>query len=236
MDGREREPGHALRPHLRPGGRPLLCQGAATVLPSSQYPQAGTRGWKGEPCTALLHGVCEYSLAPGPPLLGPPQSLAVVPGPQPSSLALSWAPGPGWGPTHWELAVCPVRSLAGGEEEALGPCTEEKVPGARTRAVVGGLRPYTEYRVTVTAGLGSLDLSSQGEVVARTGEGEMEGGTGAVFLCRDVTASQLGGQPGRPPHRGMEGQGGRLHGGAGGLSGLDIFYSSVARLGCLWEP
>ena len=177
MDGREREPGHALRPHLRAGGRPLLCEGAATVLPSSQSSQAGTRGWKGEPCTALLHGVCEYSLAPGPPLLGPPQSLAAVPGPQPSGLALSWAPGPGWGPTHWTIEVCPVRSLAGGEEGALGPCTEEKVPGARTQAVVVGLRPYTEYRVTVTAGLGSLDLSSQGEVVARTGEGEMEGET-----------------------------------------------------------
>ena len=41
--------------------------------------------------------------------------------------------------------------------------------------MVGGLRPYTEYRLTVTAGLGSLDLTSQGEVVARTGEAQLKG-------------------------------------------------------------
>ena len=108
--------------------------------------------------------MCEHHLTS--PVLHPPANLSVAPGPDPSSLALSWARGQGWGPTHWRATACPLRHLGG--PLVAANCTEVRVEGAATAAVVEGLEPYTEYRVAVTGQLGRSGLSREVEEVART--------------------------------------------------------------------
>ena len=93
--------------------------------------KAGRRGWKGEPCSALLYGVskffqkccfeselqvCEFVLPASTPLLDPPAKITLARGPDPkTSLNLSWSRRyeGGWGPTQWKVSACPLRSLAG---------------------------------------------------------------------------------------------------------------------------
>ena len=131
--------------------------------------QAGRRGWKGEPCSALLHGVCEYSLEESAPLLAAPQALTWVPSsPGSSSLALTWVPGPGWLPTHWTATACPLRHL-GGEEGLEEGCTRLLVESTTTTTVLGGLQAFTEYRVSLAAVLGNTNISTSTERLARTG-------------------------------------------------------------------
>ena len=127
--------------------------------------KAGKRGWRGEECSALLHGVCQYQVQN---YLSAPQHMVAEPGL--GALTVRWSHGDdGWVPSSTTVTCCYVKPV---EEDLFETkshkCVDKSVESDTYQVLVDGLETFSEYDITVEAWLDFFNISKTSEFVGRT--------------------------------------------------------------------
>ena len=130
--------------------------------------KTGQRGWRGEKCSALLHGVCQYQA--GSKNLASLKDIVTTPGA--FGIDVAWTVGnEGWAPSLVTVRGCSVKSLntdpRAGNEEIGEHCTEKEVE-AGSEVFLDDLHPFTEYNIILTSALDYFNESASYTVVGRT--------------------------------------------------------------------
>ena len=125
--------------------------------------------WWGEDCENILYGICEFHVQE---YLDTPANLTSIapPGSNPTSLTVSWS-GENWfwSPNVYTVDYCHVESLS----KAALPVTEEEKCGTlnstREKTVmIHGLKPFSEYEITVKGRMEDFMRKTQAKFKART--------------------------------------------------------------------
>ena len=129
--------------------------------------KTGARGWRGAACLSLLYGVCQHQVRL-PALLASPQfSLS----PRHRGLSLAWNCSlcQGWQPSSLSLTLCLQRRLEDREASSQEDCRELTTEDEQFREI-GGLQPFAEYKLEVTAFLEFFNLTTTTTLFGRTCE------------------------------------------------------------------
>ena len=127
--------------------------------------KAGKRGWRGEECSALLHGVCQYQVQN---YLSAPQHMVAEPGL--GALTVRWSHGDdGWVPSSTTVTCCYVKPVEKDNLETKShKCVDKSVESDTYQVLVDGLETFSEYDITVEAWLDFFNISKTSEFVGRT--------------------------------------------------------------------
>ena len=128
--------------------------------------KAGLGGWRGEDCSSLLHGVCEYHVTE---LLSAPADVHGE-GISTDSLSINWTETCAhWTPSMWTVTVCYLQSLAiEAPQDSHVPCSSTDFRDFLEHVTITGLQAFSEYNYTVTARLDFFNISRATTCVART--------------------------------------------------------------------
>ena len=128
--------------------------------------KTGERGWRGEDCSALLHGVCQYHVEE---YISHPGHLSSDPGR--NGVTVTWARGDqGWAPSSTTLTCCLARHLDTEDASAGSECVVREVGQGVYQYFIDGLEHFSEYNITVSVWLDFFNASKSATLVGRTCE------------------------------------------------------------------
>ena len=128
--------------------------------------KAGLGGWRGEDCSSLLHGGCEYHVTE---LLSAPADVHGE-GISTDSLSINWTETCAhWTPSKWTVTVCYLHSLdTPGKTISRTPCSSTDYANGTNQTIISGLQAFSEYSFTVSAKLNYFKASRAITRLART--------------------------------------------------------------------
>ena len=128
--------------------------------------KTGKRGWRGEECSALLHGVCQYHVEN---YISAPQHLVAEP--QENGIIVTWSHGDdGWVASSNTVTCCFVRALDEDAQKAESDyeCVEKEVDSGTYQLFIGDLDSFSEYEITVRVWLNFFNVSKSSSFFGRT--------------------------------------------------------------------
>ena len=130
--------------------------------------KTGERGWRGEKCESLLHGICQQNVDPEIRSIVNPQ---VVPGSK--KLIINWNyQGEGWLPSAVLVNCCFMRGLrtTANDKEVSRECVQLNADINRSQVIVDDLEDFSEYNVTLYSWLTFFNISKETSFLGRTCE------------------------------------------------------------------